>query len=222
MLTLSLFAVSYQIAFSKVISAPSTFIATNWWQLVQLSSQLQKKDIGRGKVRALTLALQRNRVATINGIYIIQFWFILNTPLSRPWQIDIFAPKTPEIVVKTLSIYMYMVRIRYFQKSWKIILIYAKMILIDFLLMLFFKLRQGASIGTNCWMVGRSVGWWKKMYVSNKDDYRSLLCICACSIHCGMHTKQEIELLPCATTCIPTSCYPYQSLTDLPMRNMFF
>ena len=57
MLTLSLFAVSYQIAFSKVISAPSTFIATNWWQLVQLSSQLQKKDIGRGKVRALTLGV---------------------------------------------------------------------------------------------------------------------------------------------------------------------
>jgi hypothetical protein len=36
-----------------------------------------------------------------------------------------------------------------------------------------FKLRQGASMGTNCW----SVCLW---YVSNKDDYRSLLCICAC------------------------------------------
>jgi hypothetical protein len=45
-------------------------------------------------------------------------------------------------------------------------------------------------MGSNCWsvggsVVGRSVGWsvclWQyEVYVSNKDDYRSLLCICAC------------------------------------------
>jgi hypothetical protein len=35
-------------------------------------------------------------------------------------------------------------------------------------------------MGTNCWSDGRSVGG-KKVYVPNKDDYLSLLCICACS-----------------------------------------
>jgi hypothetical protein len=37
-------------------------------------------------------------------------------------------------------------------------------------------------MGSNCWSDGRSDGflWQYEVYVSNKDDYRSLLCICAC------------------------------------------
>ena len=42
------------------------------------------------------------------------------------------------------------------------------------------------------------------------------------SINFGMGTKQEIELLPCATKCIPTSCYPSQSLSGLHRSNIFF